>query len=172
MNAFEISKDEYDRISGHLSRLATEFDRPNPAAQRVRDAALHYANKYFTTPGDVTRPDISTIREFLTRHGRNPDANPWAEQSRPASDDWVRIGERLPELSATATEISVKVRHLVDDKVVESPARFVSEQSSLNPVDEPCFVLLGRQKDLLNPQDEGRIVSAHVQPTHWRLHEA
>ena len=172
MNPFEIPKEEYDRLSCHLSLLASEFDRPNRADQKIRDAALHYGEKYFTQPGVVTRADISGIREFLMRHGRDPDAIPSAMQTRPANDGWISIAERLPELPATATETSVDVRHVVDDEVVESTARFVNEQSSLNPVGAPCFVLLGRRIDLLNPHDEGPVVAAHIEPTHWRPREA
>jgi hypothetical protein len=171
MNRFEISQEEYDRLSCHLALLAIEFDRPNPADQKVREAALNYGNKYFTEPGVVTRPDISGIREFLTRHGCNPDAIPPAMRTRPANDGWVSIAERLPEPPATATEVSVDVRHIIDDEVVESKACFVNEQSSLNPVGAPCFVLLERHVDLLNRRNEGPVVATYIEPTHWRPRE-
>lgn len=93
-------------------------------------------------------------------------------QTRPANDGWVSITERLPELPATATEVSVDVRHIIDDEVVESTARFVNQQSSLNPVGAPCFVLLGRRIDLLNHHNEGTVVATYVEPTHWRPREA
>lgn len=86
----------------------------------------------------------------MTRHGRNPDAIPPAMQTPSTNGNWVSIAERLPELPATATEVRVDVRHIIDDEVVESSARFVNEQSSLNPVGAPCFVLLGRRIDVLN----------------------
>lgn len=158
--------------SCHLALLASEFDRPNAADQKVRDAALNYGNRYFTEPGVVTRFDISAVREFLTRHGRSPDETPPAMQARPSDDGWVNVSERLPQFPAAATQVSVDVRHIIDDQVVEATACFVNEQSGLNPVGVPCFVPLGARIDLLNPHDKGSLVATRIEPTHWRPREA
>ncbi|WP_333992692.1 hypothetical protein [Burkholderia orbicola] len=175
MSRSEVSKEEYDRLSCLLGEVAREFDRPNPADQKVRDAAINYGEKYFTAPGTATQPDIARVKEFLRKHHRNPDApiSPIEPvQPVPMPTDWISVGDRLPTLPENATEAPVKVQLLMDDEVVELNALFINEQSGYNTFDNPCFVMLGRRMDRLNLDSSAPLIAEIIEPTHWRPREA
>ena len=172
MNPFEIKQEEFDRLHWHLTLLAIEFDLPDPAAQKVRDAANNLGEKYFTERGELTLSDVPRIRDFIERNGRNPDEAPPLEETRPADDGWVSAEERSPELPVNATRMSVDVRYLDGDELVEQTALFINEQSGINTFGVPSFVLLGGILDILNSNNGNPTIALRIYPTHWRLREA
>ncbi|MCA8240810.1 MULTISPECIES: hypothetical protein [Burkholderia] len=176
MSRFEVPKEEYDRVSYHLAQLASEFDRPNKADQKVRDKAISLGEKYFTDPRNTTPADISQAKEFLRGHNRNPDAPiPPIKLIQPVpmpTDDWISVGDQLPTISENVNEAPVKVQLLVDDEVVELNALFINEQSGYNMFDKPCFVMLGRRMDRLNLDSGAPLIAEFIEPTHWRPREA
>ncbi|WP_186121510.1 hypothetical protein [Burkholderia gladioli] len=175
MNAFEVSDEEYKRYSVLLAQAASELDRPNKRDQKARSRAISFGEKYFTTPGTVTKVDLAQIREFLVDHGYNPDA-PRPNVTAPVDthkqdESWISVSQQLPTIPEKANEIKVEIKYLVEDDVAQVPALFVSDQFSANPMGFACFVLQGKVLDRLNQDGGPAATFLYVEPTHWRLRD-